>query len=240
MARNSFFQFKQFIIRQDRCAMKVCTDACIFGAWLSLGEAQNVLDIGSGTGLLTLMLAQRFPKAKVTGIELDAPAFEQSVQNVENSPYNKQIELLQGDIRQYEPGKLYESIISNPPFYQASLRSPSAQKNAAHHAETLHFEDLLYAVARLLKPEGELHLLLPWDESHVFIKMAETKGFILKQSLTINNHIEKKPFRRIMCFQRATESDNGLKESDLVIYSSHGQGYTSEFEALLGPFYLKL
>src|ERR1700712_4521124 len=122
---NTYFQFKQFIVRQDRCAMKVCTDSCMFGAWVStkISGNQHVLDIGSGTGLLMLMLAQK-NISKIEGVELDSAAFLQSGQNISESPCADSLHVFHGDIRSVALARTYDFIITNPPFYQDSLSSP--------------------------------------------------------------------------------------------------------------------
>ncbi|MBL7730209.1 MAG: methyltransferase, partial [Chitinophagaceae bacterium] len=133
---NTCFKFKQFLINQDRCAMKVTTDACLFGAWVAerLRNAEgNCLDIGTGTGLLSLMLAQKAAGIFTVAVEIDADCAEQARENIEASPWKQQVVVKEADILQYTPANQYDFIISNPPFYQDDLKSPDTRKNVAHH-----------------------------------------------------------------------------------------------------------
>ena len=238
MPKNSFFQFKQFTIHQDQCAMKVCTDACVLGAWVDVSAAKRVLDIGAGTGLLSLMLAQRNEGAKIEAVELDEKAFEQAVQNVDGSKFKDHIEVFHSAIQRYFPTGQYDCIISNPPFFQSDLRSPNASKNVAHHADSLSFLDLFAAVDRLITPEGSFHILLPVDESKVFRKMAEDLKWFLSKNLTLYHHSGKKPFREIMTLSKVELVDTGEINTELCIYEPDGKSYHSQFRELMKDYYL--
>src|SRR5437868_5022622 len=142
---NNYFQFKQFIIQQDNCAMKVCTDACLFGAYIA-NELQSIpvntiLDIGAGTGLLSLMLAQK-TTAVIDAVEIDNAAFEQAKENIAASPWKEKINTYHADISTFKTGKRYEHIISNPPFFEDDLRSNDEKKNFAKHDSSLTLENL--------------------------------------------------------------------------------------------------
>lgn len=239
MAKNSFFQFKKFLINQDQCGMKVCTDACIFGAYIDLKGAEAVLDIGSGTGLLTLMLAQRYNQTLITGVEIDEGAFQQSVQNINESSFSDNINLVNCKIQEFKASNQFDVIISNPPFYQQYLQSGKIKKNQAHHAVSLNFEDLLSSITRLLKLEGIFYVLLPEQESTVFKSLCENKGWFLSQELCINNDANKKPFRRIMAFSRIINDNKMLNYKVLNIYNTDSRSYTESFKTLLNPYYLQ-
>ena len=183
MPRNSYFQFKQFTVQQDRCAMKVCTDACVFGAWAGSPEAARILDIGTGTGLLSLMAAQRNQVARIDAVEIDSAAAEQARENIANSPFAGRITVHQSPIQCFEPRYLYDTILVNPPFFQSDLRSPDARVNQAHHAESLTFSELLTAVVRFLGVGGTWHVLLPPEESVTLAGMALERGWIKHLSL---------------------------------------------------------
>jgi tRNA1Val (adenine37-N6)-methyltransferase len=239
MARNTSFQFKQFLVRQERCAMKVCTDACVFGAWVDVADAKKVLDIGAGTGLLSLMAAQRNPYIRIDAVEIDADAFYQAGENVEQSSFSDRIRVFHEPIQEFDPGYRYDVIITNPPFFQSDLLSPRESKNTAHHAGSLDFEALLTAAQKLLVEGGRFHVLLPVAEAAVFTSNASQKGWSLKKRLTLFHSPEKKPFRQMMSFVRNKSADNVLIECELNIYEKDGATYDPTFRDLLKDFYLK-
>lgn len=239
MARNSFFKFKQFTINQDKSAMKVCTDACVFGAWVDVENVERVLDIGTGTGLLSLMVAQRNENAKISAVELDGEAFFQATENVKESPFQNQISVFKTAIQDFSPDEKFDCIITNPPFFQSDLKSPDAKINLAHHADSLSFEDLLIAVKRLLLPNGIWNVLLPVDEGIVFQGLAEKCDWIILRDLTLYHQNGKKPFRKLMSFQYGEISDNRSVSSELFIYKEDGKTYHSEFKKLLKDYYLQ-
>ena len=146
---NSFFSFKKFTIHHDRCAMKVGTDGVLLGAWTDVAHSKHLLDIGSGTGLVALMLAQRCT-GEITGIEIDKEAVEQSRENVAASPWKERIEILWQDVRQYTPNDLYDTIVSNPPYFVDSLKCPDGQRNTARHSDTLDADQLIYLILKEL------------------------------------------------------------------------------------------
>ena len=238
MAGNLFFRFKEFTVRQDRCAMKVCTDACTFGAIVDIHSAGRILDIGAGTGLLSLMAAQRNSGAFIDSVEIDKDAFEQAAENVEASPYADRIQVFQTAIQEFQPGIQYDVIITNPPFFQSDLRSPSGKKNVAHHAETLSFDQLLHDAARLLKPDGSFYVLLPVDEAMIFQGKAEKKGWYLEREVLLKHNPVKKPFRSIMTLKIGHFADIQLDRSCIEVYGDNAKAYTPEFKKLLSPFYL--
>ncbi len=242
MARNQFFRFKQFTVDQEHCAMKVCTDACVLGAWAPLTAASRILDIGAGTGLLSLMAAQRNPSARIDAVEIEAAACRQARQNVENSLFRERIRLYEGAIQSFVPEKGYDCILTNPPFFQNSLRSPDAEINTAHHAGTLNFASLEAAISRLLLPGGSWHVVLPVPESDVLQELAERQGWRLMQTLLLAHRPGMKPFRRLATYGRKP----GTEESAVVpmvfpvlrIYREDGKTYQPEFIQLLKEFYL--
>lgn len=238
MAKNSYFQFKQFTIHQDKCAMKVCTDACVLGASAELGISKRILDIGAGTGLLSLMTAQRYPSAQVHAVELDFDAYLQAVDNVAASPFSGQISLFNTSIQEFAPVYQYDSIITNPPFFQSDLLSPDTQKNQAHHSTSLTFNDLLAAIDRLLTDQGQFHILLPTDESELFYQKAKALGWFMTNNLTLQHNKDKKPFRRIMTFGRSYLSENEINNTFLNIYGENNKVYDPEFVSLMKDFYM--
>ncbi len=238
MAKNSYFQFKQFTVHQDLCAMKVCTDACVLGAWASLAEHGRILDIGAGTGLLSLMAAQRFQHATIDAVELDHGAYSQAVENIAKSPFSDRIRVFHTAIQDFKPDYQYNSIITNPPFFQSDLLSPNGLKNQAHHATTLTFDALLASIDRLLVADGHFHILLPTEEAVVFGNKATVLGWSMCRKLTLRHNKQKKPFRTLMTFGRSYLTDNQLYERLLDIYEADTQTYDPEFKALMKHFYM--
>ena len=218
--------------------MKVCTDACVFGAWADIENAEHILDIGAGTGLLSLMTAQRKKNAKISAVELDADAFSQAKENVTNSPFADQIEISQSAIQDFSPSEKFDCIISNPPFFQSDLRSPNSKINQAHHSDSLTFRDLLISVDRLLNETGKFNLLLPIEEGIIFQELAEKSGWTLIRKLTLFHQNGKKPFRLLMVFNRSKSADNRVVNSDLFIYEEDGKTYHPKFAELMKDFYL--
>lgn len=241
LARNHHFSFKQFTVWQERSAMKVCTDACIFGAWVDLSGSASVLDIGTGTGLLSLMAAQRYPELQVEGVELDRDAFEQTVHNFNQSPFRDRLKVFDNAIQDFSPRKHYDCIISNPPFFQNDLRSPDAGTNSAHHAGSLNFRDLSKAVSRLLRPGGIFHVLLPVAESHVYERYHDETAWQLTNELILSHRPGMAPFRRMLSLRLAggaASPGEGTKRTELYIYDETGQAYDPAFREYLKPFYL--
>ncbi|MBC7893351.1 MAG: methyltransferase [Sphingobacteriaceae bacterium] len=216
--------------------MKVSTEACLLGAWAPIGNAERVLDIGTGTGLLALMLAQRQPAATIDAVEIDEAAARQAAENVAASPFADRIRVVKGTIQKYEAGdKKYDLIISNPPFYQQSLRSPDAARSGVLHATTLTFSDLLDAVDRLLAPDGKFVVLLPKHETRYLLVKAAGRGLCLHKQLRVYPQPDGQLFRQISVLGRRIQS---VRFQDLCIHDSSGN-YALEYVRLLKEFYLK-
>lgn len=238
MARNTEFRFKQFTIRQDRCTMKVCTDACVFGAWADVTGAKRILDIGAGTGLLSLMAAQRNPHAWIDAVEIDEAAALQAVENVKGSPFAEQIRIIPRAVQDHKPDHLYDTILTNPPFFQADLRSPDAGINKAHHAQTLAFPELLDAVSRLLQDRGIWQVLLPPAESEQMVKKASQAGWNTTRQLVLYHTFSHKALRVLTAFGRNVPDTYQPQVEKLAIYENDGKTYTVAFRKLLQEFYL--
>ncbi|GAB3804093.1 methyltransferase [Spirosoma humi] len=248
------FRFKQFTIQQDRTAMKVCTDACVLGAYANVtdhepleagGAVKRILDIGTGTGLLALMVAQRNQSAQVDAVEVDDAAFEQAQENVAASPFAERVHVWHSHIQEFKPTDRYDRILTNPPFYTNHLRSPDSAVNRALHTDELPFPELIAAIVRLMKPDGQWWVLLPPYEAEKLINLARQAGLYANKRLLVRHNAQKPIFRVITGFSFEERSPD---EETLTIYELKKQTdspgnrlaetYTSEFRTLLREFYL--
>ena len=217
--------------------MKVCTDACIFGAWIKPGNAQNILDIGSGTGLLSLLVATKTP-SPITGIEIDASACEDARQNFSESVYANQLKLINTSVQEFAAttNEKFDLIISNPPFFENHLKSPNGPKNKALHQETLTLDELLASVLTLLSSDGRFWLMLPPHEANVFDNLLKSEELHLKSRLDIAKKEGQQAFRLISEYGKDWNGE--VRFSTLAIAPASRKGYTEAFLELLGGYYL--
>jgi tRNA1Val (adenine37-N6)-methyltransferase len=236
---NNYFQFKQFTIQQDRAAMKVCTDACLFGAYmaneLQLLPVNNILDIGTGTGLLSLLLAQK-TTATIDAVEIDIAAFEQTRKNVAKSPWKEKLNIYNADIIKYETSKKYDHIISNPPFFEDDLRSADEKKNFAKHDSSLTLENLLAAIDHHLSADGSFSVLLPFHRAGYFEEAAAKLNFHPAKKMSVKQTPKHNYFRSILIFSRKPIV---TKQEEITIKNEEGN-YSAEFIKLLKDYYLYL
>ena len=216
------FQFKQFTIYQDLCAMKVGTDGVLLGAWANGGK--RILDVGTGTGIIALMMAQRYPNAVVTAIDIDEGAVKQAQQNVAQSPFAQQITVLHNTLQEHQ-GE-YDAIISNPPFFIDSLAAPDEQRNVARHTQTLTYTELMQAAWRLLSDEGELSVVVPFDYRKRMEDEAIFVGFFPSKVCAVKT-TERKPAKRyLLSFKK---HPCRCEQEQLTIGSERYQELTKEF-----------
>ncbi|MBE2288336.1 MAG: methyltransferase [Chitinophagaceae bacterium] len=236
---NNWFQFKQFRIDQGQCAMKVTTDACIQGAWTPLPKkTKRILDIGTGTGLLALMMAQRTENTLIDAVEYDATAAEQAKENVSHSPWSNRITVQCNDIRAYDSSEKYDAIICNPPFFDNALLGPKHEKNTARHTIALTKEELAMAVVKHLSPEGHVSILLPVPEYRYWLNVAEGYGLFPRAILLIR-HRPGSEAKRIVAIMSLSNTGYGAVEHQLTIMQEDGT-YTEQFREMLRPFYLNI
>jgi len=235
MASN-YFNFKQFTINQDKCSFKVGTDGVLLGACADLSEAKNILDIGTGTGLIALMLAQR-SEANIVAIEPDRDSFTQACSNVTGSKWNKRIKVENTSLQDYNPGTLrFDLIVSNPPFFSDSLRNPDAGKAAARHNDTLSNKDLLEGAVRLMAEGGRLQVIMPYVEGNILIAEAQEYGLYCNKILKIRPLPTSEIRRLLLTFSRYKQKVN---EKFLTIERGKRHEFTEEYKALTRDFYLK-
>ncbi len=253
------FRFKKFSVSQENCAMKICTDACIFGSYIDISESKSILDIGTGTGLLSLMLAQRTAnnlpnsgkETNITAIEIEKNAFLTAKSNFENSIYGNRLHAIHSSIQDFSKTSFstFDHIISNPPFFLHQSKTKNNSKNIALHSEALSFDDLLNSIDKLLSKDGKCDILLPAYEMTVFRKKAENYNLFPQKKLNIYTRKEQEVFRIITRFERKNtkeyKGEKKITESNLIIYKSKtekdidlNRGYTEEFIEYLRDFYI--
>lgn len=237
---NTYFQFKQFTIQQAQCAMKVSTDACLFGAWVthflkeqSLQSNLKILDIGAGTGLLSLMIRQEL-ECQVTAVELDAAAAAQCSGNFHQTPWSPDLNALEGDIRQFSADLLFDCIVSNPPFFADDLHAPGKERNQARHEQSLSLHSLLQTVIPLISTSGWLFLLYPSRRLEEVLEEAAAFQLYPAQIVSVR-HSEKHPVSRYFFAFRPQPAET--IRSTLLIRDASG-AYSADFIRLLQPYYL--
>jgi len=238
---NDYFQFKQFLIKQDKCAMKVCTDACLFGAWgaekvlSSKFKVLSCLDIGTGTGLLSSMLAQKNLNAIIDAVEIDKAAAEQAKENFNSSLWRERLNVYNESIQQFAKSinKKYDVIICNPPFYENDLKSENQKRNIALHSGALSLGELISIVDLLLKDDGNFFCLLPFHRTKYFEALIEKK-LSAREKVFIKQTPKHNYFRTMFWVGR---NAMGVKQSEIIIMNE-GNEYTKGFRELLGKYYL--
>ena len=222
------FQFKQFKIEQDECAMKVGTDGVLLGAWARGGA--RLLDVGTGTGIIALMLAQRYPDAHVVGIDIDEGAVRQATANVLASPFSTRIRLEQTRVQDMDASYAgcFDAVVSNPPFFIDSLQAPDRQRNVARHTETLTYADLMKAAHRLLNDDGELSVIVPFNYRRRMDDEAIFQGFFPSRVCAVKT-TPTKPVRRYLLAYKKQPCP--CEQTELVIGDE-------QYLSLTGDFYL--
>lgn len=227
------FHFKQFSILHQTQGLKVNTDGCLLGALSKYDNPSNCLDIGTGTGVIALMLAQKYPNSKVTAIELNTEAYNQAQLNIKASIFSSRIELINQDILQLEAINQFDLIVCNPPYFTKHLKGPSLNKNMALHNDTLPQESLINKVSDLLAEAGIFMVIYPVFEMEQFKKLALQNGLFPQITYNIQNKVDK-AYRTIIGFGKMKVE---ATESTLVLIDEVGNRTTS-FSELMFPFYL--
>ncbi|HRI78901.1 MAG TPA: methyltransferase [Cyclobacteriaceae bacterium] len=231
----SIFRFKKFLVHDDRATMKVGTDAVLLGSWAEIENASNMLDIGTGTGILALMLAQRSPESTyIDAVELAHPDAQQAIENVRLSPWPEKINVIHSDIRLFQHTALYDLIICNPPYFINSLLPPQKGRETSRHTTAFSHDDLLEAVRRLMSREGRLNVILPFIESEIFIKKAVDQKLVLRRNTQFFTRQGKPQERALMEFRFTS---GPLENNSVTLYGS-GLEWTKEYRGLTSDFYL--
>ena len=239
--RQSSFTMKLFRVDQERSAMKVCTEACLFGGLIDASRSHRILDVGTGTGLLALMLAQR-SEATIDAIDLDPDSVTQARANFESSPFASRLSVMLGDFREGQPSGLYDLIVANPPFFGGTLPTGPKARSLARHSDSLPLAALCSQGARILPPDGRLALLLPNDQVDRCIQLGVATG-LTPQAVTRMRHapghmpncaaVILKKYSNINVVQELTDSTEDIKDQT-------GQGLSTWSKAILCPYYLRI
>lgn len=235
---NHTFTFRRFTVVQDRCGMKVGTDGVLAGAWAPVPDgARTLLDIGTGTGLIALMLAQRFPRTRVDGLDIDHEACLQARENVSASPWPDRISVIEDSVQHFAATttRRYDAIVTNPPFFVDSLKNPDPRRAAARHADSLSFAQLVKAASVLLNPGGVFSAIVPDEVLSRFEAEASLSGFFLWRHCRVKTVERKPPRRHLLAWARHRPADFDDREVTL----SAPSGERSEwYRSLTSEFYL--
>ena len=231
---NDYFQFKQFNIHQNRCAMKVGTDGTLLGAWAQVHIASaRILDIGTGTGLIALMMAQRFPEASVLGIDIDQDAVIQARENVSASPFASRVKIENKNVMDFDNSEGFDSIVSNPPYFVDALTCPDHQRTMARHTVSLTYEGLMKAAFRLLKANGVFSIVIPSENRSLFEAAAHMTGFFMSRVCLIRTTPKKQPKRQLIELLKHPVDElyieNGIIEESPNVRSTWYQQLTQDF-----------
>lgn len=238
---NAYFQFKHFQILQEKAGMKVTTDACLFGAWVAEkilqmhDEPARILDIGGGTGLLSLMLAQVTENTIIEAVELNKEVATETAKNFKGSPWSTRLHSHAGEIQSFATSNTYDLIICNPPFFSNSQKGKQAAKNLALHDKQLPMDELIQSISRLLSKNGTCYLLFPEREMNAFTVKANSIGLLTHEYIYVKNEVDQPILRMMRGFGY---NKNEVTASEIIIRKSDGK-YTDTFWQLLKDYYLE-
>ncbi len=231
------FRFKQFSIEQQRCAMKVGTDGVLLGAWCDLGnDVGRILDIGTGTGVIALMAAQRCPGARITAVDIDRDCVGQAQANIAASPWSERVKAVCADIRTFVSDEPFDHIVSNPPYFTSSLLPPDRARSVARHCTQLSFEDIVAAAERLLSAAGRMSLILPREAADDFIGLCGGR-LLLRRRCDVRTTTHSAVKRSMLELVRSSQAVETICE-ELVIQSAP-ELFTDDYRRLTRDFYLK-
>jgi tRNA1Val (adenine37-N6)-methyltransferase len=236
------FRFKQFVVHQDRCAMKIGTDGILLGAWAPAEQPELILDIGTGTGLIALMMAQRFPNAIVDAVEIEPNAAEQAARNFSSSPWPDRLNLHHQTIQSFASSglrnKAYSLIVSNPPWFADSLKSNESRRNLARHTDSLSHDELLNSVRLLLHSSGRFAVVLPFSDSASFIHLAHERNLFCRRQCHVRSKPGMSPHRVLLEFEPVPTESPAISQQ-LIIENEQHHDYTESFRKLTRDFYLR-
>lgn len=228
---QTWFQFQQFKVHQDQCAMKISTDAVLMGGLVHGENPHRILDVGTGTGVIALMLAQRYRESFLTAVELDEKAAEQAKSNFKESPFSNRMKLWKGEFQSYQSDEKFDMIVSNPPYFPDHLKAKDSQRNQALHTDALSFKDLVVKASSLITEDGNFWVILPPRQMQDFIQITEEVGFHIIEKLTVQDKPGKKVLREIVCFSKKLRD---LLEKQVFIKNEDGSPHMSYQKAVAG------
>ena len=228
---NSWFQFQQFRVNQENCAMKISTDAVLLGSLAEAASPKEILDVGTGTGVIALMLAQRFADAKIQAVEIDPQAASQASENFRSNTFSDRMQLWEGRFQDFELQQKYDLIVSNPPYFPDHLKSSDAQRNMALHTDELSFADLLEKVELLLEKSGKFWIILPPRQMQDFQKKGEKHGLFLETKFTLQDKPGKRIQREICAFSK---EQNEVEVTAIFIKNEDGSPHESYARVVSG------
>lgn len=229
------FQFQQFKVFQDQCAMKIGTDGVLLGAWTSINNSNTILDIGSGTGLIALMLAQRTLDSKISAVELDEHAFSQASSNFDISPWSDRLQIFHTSIQEFakESAQHYDLIVSNPPFFEVSTQQKGA-RSLARSEQQLSLEELVMSVSSLLSPKGRFSIVIPFDREAYFLNLCEAEQLYPLRICRVKGNEQSKVKRSLV--ELAVGNSRTIDYSTLVIEPKERHVYSEAYRSLLADF----
>jgi tRNA1Val (adenine37-N6)-methyltransferase len=234
------FQFKQFSVEQDRTAMKIGTDGVLLGAWTPIDNNPfSILDVGTGTGIIALMLAQRSAAEQIDALEIDEDAYEQATDNFENSPWNDRLFCFHAGLDEFveEPEDEYDIIVSNPPFYSEDFKSNNEQRDLARFQDAMPFEQLIEAAALLLSEKGVFSVIIPFKDESTFLALAHKQELYPLKITRVKGTPTSETKRSLLAFSRNCNADSTVEE---LIIETERHCYTPEYITLTKDFYLKM
>lgn len=231
---NPFFHFKQFSILSQDKGLKVTTDACLLGAIAKAPLSENLLDIGTGTGVVALFMAQKYPNLKIDAIDIEPSVAEQARINISNSPFHLQISVIEADFLKWQTETQYQTIVSNPPYFEKHLKKQASEKNTAIHADQMNHQLMIARVAKLLTKDGRFYCILPPYEMGKLVEMAENEGLYPIEKTSVFN-TPAKHYRDIICFG----FDKSTTITTQLLLSDQDGAKTDEFHRLMADFYLE-
>ena len=234
---NTYFQFKQFIVHQDQCAMKVGTDGVLLGAWTSTMPNDKILDIGTGTGLIALMLAQKDPSLQIRAVDINEDAVLQAKANVGLSLFRQQIIVEHICLSELNDSDRFDLIVSNPPYFRNSLQSSNEKRMLARHTDSLSLDLLFMKVSNILSTSGRFCMIYPIQEEDLVEQVAENNGLLVKKKTIVYPTSTSLPKRVLWEFQKANNIVSDLLTYNLIIEEDR-HVYTQEFKALVENYYL--
>ncbi len=229
------FQFKQFNIIHQHSAMKVGTDGVLLGAWVDLADAKRILDVGTGSGLIALMAAQKNDHSLIDAIDNENGAVKEAQLNIAVSPWPERIKAHHIPLQQFNPNYLYDHIVSNPPFFKNGSASPVVNRHNARHTNTLTYDELLCHATRLLHAEGKFSIIAPSTECDLMLELALKNRLHLIRKATFASRKNKKPVRVLLCFSK----DQRIIDEEHIIHYNEDNSWSEQYRALTRNFYIK-